>query len=169
MQDAGAKGNQLVHTKSSEEQNPGRTNVWSEGARTIATTNQHAELRECTRQGERTRSRGEWTHQRGHQTRPTRRLDVPTLRMNDRHISTVNGRDNTSIHVPVRQTYVSVQRNYTLATSATMSIHSWSIARYCAYLWMVWTEGECDLPWTVSQSKPSNDDCKQLHRFPNRP
>ena len=54
MQDAGVKGNQSVHAKSSKEQNPGRTNAWSKGARTIATTNQHTELHECTHQGEQT-------------------------------------------------------------------------------------------------------------------
>jgi len=37
MPDAGAKGNQSVRMKSSEEQNPGRTNAQSEGARTTAT------------------------------------------------------------------------------------------------------------------------------------
>src|SRR6266481_5937148 len=140
--------------------------------RMVAAMNRRAKLRRCTHHGRQTRYHGG-------RTRRTCRLDAST---------TMNERARDGPHT-VKQTYMSVQRNYTLATSATVSVHSWSIAtqlfRIPLHLrlsfrsvhipgWFglrgsVMISCSHRLHWTVSQSEPSDSNCKQLHMFPNWP
>src|SRR6266481_2771455 len=127
---------------------------------TVAVTNRRAKPRRCTHHGG-------WTCR-------TCLLDAST---------TMNERARDGPHT-AKQTYVSVQRNYTLATSATVSVHSWSIATplhlrlsfrsvpipgWFGLRGSVMISCSHRLHWTVSQSKPSDGNCKQLRVFPNWP